>query len=179
MRQAQRWLQTWQRRRHPAWQRLRHQPLSRLNDLEELAIAAEMGIRIDANQATVDDWLRLPTISIHQARLLTRLTQNGVAFHCVEDVAAALSLSPASLQTLRPVLQFYYYDPISTITPASVALNQATTAQLSILPDMSPRLIERIVNERRRSPFIDWNDAHHRLRLTADQTSQWMHYVRI
>lgn len=172
-------VKSWWRRLHPAWERLRHDPLGRLNSLEEVAIAADLGIQIDVNQATVDDWLRLPGISIHQARALTCLTQAGVAFHCLEDVAAALGVSVQGLLPLRPILQFCYYDPVSTVTPIAVSLNHATVAQLTALPDMSPRLVERILNERRRSPFTNWGDVHHRLRLSPDQTSQWMHYLKV
>jgi DNA uptake protein ComE-like DNA-binding protein len=169
-------LQTWFRRFHPAWERLRRDPLGRLQTVEDVAIAAALGIHIDVNQATVDDWLRLPGISIHQARTLTRLTASGVAFHCLEDIAAALGVACHQLAPLQPILQFCYYDPASHITPVAISLNQATIAQLNTIPGMTPLLLERILNERRRSPFTDWSDAHHRLRLSPEQTSQWMHY---
>ncbi|MCX7594440.1 MAG: hypothetical protein N2235_11880, partial [Fischerella sp.] len=49
---------------NPRLQKLRSKllkdPYYRLQSVEEIAIAASLGIRIDANQATVDDWLRLP-----------------------------------------------------------------------------------------------------------------------
>lgn len=170
---------SWLRRFHPVRERLKRDPLGRLNNLEEVAIAADLGIQIDVNQATVDDWLRLPGISIHQARMLTRLTQSGVAFHCLEDVAAALGVAPQRLLPLNPVLLFCYYDPVSTVAPVALSLNHATAAQLSTIPSMSPSLLERILNERRRSPFTNWSDVHHRLRLTPEQTSQWMHYLKV
>ncbi|NJN21119.1 MAG: helix-hairpin-helix domain-containing protein [Leptolyngbya sp. RL_3_1] len=43
-------------------------------------MAAALGVRIDVNRATVDDWLRLPGLSIHQAhRLVHRVEQGGGA----------------------------------------------------------------------------------------------------
>jgi DNA uptake protein ComE-like DNA-binding protein len=173
------WRQRWGQRWHPAWRRLQRDPLGRLTCLEEVPIAVALGIRIDVNQATVDDWLRLPGISIHQARTLTRLTQSGVAFHCLEDIAAALGIACHHLNPLSPLLQFCYYDPTSAVRPAPVLLNQATIAQLQTIPGMSSLLLERIVNERRRSPFRDWADVHHRLRLTPEQTSRWLHFLRL
>lgn len=172
-------LQTWLRRFHPARERLQRDPLGRLQNLEEVAIAADLGIHIDVNQATVDDWLRLPGISIHQARTLANLTQSGVAFHCLEDVAAALGVAGHRLAPLSPILQFCYYDPASSVRPVAISLNHATVAQLTTIPGMSAVLVERIVNERRRSPFVSWSDVHHRLRLTSEQTSQWLYYLRV
>ncbi|MBN3922070.1 MAG: ComEA family DNA-binding protein, partial [Nostoc sp. NMS4] len=54
--------------------KLLNDPYYRLQSGEEIQIAAQLGIRIDANQATVDDWLRLPGLSIHQARSLVELS---------------------------------------------------------------------------------------------------------
>ncbi|HEY9302535.1 MAG TPA: ComEA family DNA-binding protein, partial [Phormidium sp.] len=68
--------------------RILKDPYYRFQSLEEVALAASLGIKIDANEATVDDWLRLPGLSIHQARSLVELTRNGIQFHCLEDVAA-------------------------------------------------------------------------------------------
>ena len=66
--------------------KLLNDPYYRLQSGEEIAIAAQLGMRIDANQATVDDWLRLPGISIRQARALSDLTCSGVKFYCIEDI---------------------------------------------------------------------------------------------
>jgi DNA uptake protein ComE-like DNA-binding protein len=178
-RNPQQTMRSWLWRFHPARERLQRYPLARLNTLDEVAIAADLGIQIDANQATVDDWLRLPGISIHQARTLVSLTHSGVAFHCLEDVAAALDIPCHHLQPLSPVLSFCYYDSASAVLPVEVSLNCATMAQLATVPGMSAVLVERILNERRRSPFANWSDAHYRLRLSPEQTSQWMHYLTI
>lgn len=175
----QRWQCTWQQWTHPVRDRLKRDPLARLTSLEEVPIAAALGMQIDANQATVDDWLRLPGISIHQARTLTTLSRSGVSFHCIEDIAAALGIPDRQLMPLSPLLLFCYYDPLSSARPAPVSLNQATPTQLLTLPGMSSSLVEHILNERRRSPFTNWADVHHRLRLTPEQTARWMHYLRI
>ncbi|MDB9526872.1 helix-hairpin-helix domain-containing protein [Oscillatoria sp. CS-180] len=172
-------LSTWRRRFHPVRDRLRRNPLARLMNIEEVSIAAELGIAIDVNQATVDDWLRLPDVSIHQARTLTALSQSGVAFHCVEDVAAALSVSCDRLYPLAPILAFRYYDPGNAVAPTPVSLNQATVAQLMLIPGMSSTMVERILNERRRVPFTHWQEVQHRLRLTAEQIGEWTHYLRV
>ncbi|MEL7316863.1 MAG: ComEA family DNA-binding protein [Cyanobacteria bacterium J06559_3] len=175
----QRWLHTWRQLTHPARDRLQREPFSRITSLEEIPVAVALGIRIDANQATVDDWLRLPGISIHQARTLTSLSQSGVSFHCIEDLAAALGIPHRQLVPLSPLLQFCYYDPASTADPIPLSINQVTQHQLLALPGLSPALAERILNERQRSPFATWADAHHRLRLTPEQTARLMYYLRV
>ncbi|NER80747.1 MAG: ComEA family DNA-binding protein [Leptolyngbya sp. SIO1D8] len=172
-------MRRWQRWFHPERDRWLRDPFARLTSLEEVPAAAALGVRIDANQATVDDWLRLPGISIHQARTLVTLSQSGVPFHCMEDIAAALGVPHRQLMPLNPIVQFCYYDPVSPVTGQTVLLNQATTAELLTLPGISTSLVERIINERRRSPFANWGDFHHRLRLTPEQTACWMHYLRV
>ncbi|HEY9889661.1 MAG TPA: helix-hairpin-helix domain-containing protein [Candidatus Obscuribacterales bacterium] len=164
---------------HPLRSRLQRDPLARLTSLAEVPVAAALGCRIDVNQATVDDWLRLPGISIHQARTLTSLTQQGVTFHGLEDVAAALGVTRDRLLPLSPLLQFCYYDPASAVAPVAVSINQGTLAQLLRVPGLSAALAERILNERRRSPFTSWADVHQRLRLTAHQTEQWLHWLKL
>ncbi|MFW6358396.1 MAG: ComEA family DNA-binding protein, partial [Chroococcales cyanobacterium] len=95
---------------NPVRQRILNDPYYRLRSLQEVAIAAELGLKLDVNRASVDDWLRLPGISIHQARSLVELSGMGVQFLCLEDLAAALSVSIGRLKPLEPVLYFSYYD---------------------------------------------------------------------
>jgi len=82
----------------------------RLQSSEEIAVAAALGIQIDVNQASVDDWLRLPGLSIHQARVLVELCRSGVQFYCL-DIAAALNATAAT-KPLEPVLKFCYYEEL-------------------------------------------------------------------
>ncbi|MDJ1183607.1 hypothetical protein PMH09_10385 [Roseofilum sp. BLCC_M143] len=90
--------------------RILNDPYYRFQSIAEIEFAAKLGIRIDVNQATIDDWLRLPIISIHQARSLVRLTQSGVQFYDLEDIADALELPVQSLRAIAPILQFCYYS---------------------------------------------------------------------
>ena len=55
--------------------KLLNDPYYRLQTNAEIAIAADLGIQIDVNKAKVDDWLRLPGLSIHQARNLVQLCE--------------------------------------------------------------------------------------------------------
>jgi DNA uptake protein ComE-like DNA-binding protein len=174
-------LKRWQSLRaqlHPLASRLSQDPAYRLRSYQEVRQAAQLGFSIDVNRATVDDWLRLPGLSIRQAQGLVRLHQAGVQFHCLDDVAAALGVAPASLRPLAPVLSFCYYDEHNGTLP-SISLNQATVPQLIGLPGMTAGLAQAVVQERsHRGPYQDLADLQRRLRLPPDLVQALMYYLR-
>jgi DNA uptake protein ComE-like DNA-binding protein len=165
------------------WQLLRQKitndPYYRFQSLSEIRIAAEHGIRIDVNTASLDDWLRLPGLSIHQARLLTQLTESGVQFYCVEDVAAALGTSMQRLKPLELIMQFCYYDIESLTAIDRVSLNASPTESLQQLPGVGPVLARAIVRERTsRGEFRNLLDLQERLSLPNALTADLMHYLK-
>jgi len=153
-------------------------PHYRFKSLEEVALAANLGVQIDVNQASVDDWLRLPGLSIHQARSLVQLTQSGVQFHCLEDIAAVLRSPLARLKPLEPVLQFCYYDPDSPVTVKQVNPNTATLEALVEIPVIDPILAKAIVHHRSApGPYRDLADMQQRLYLPGELTTELLHYL--
>jgi DNA uptake protein ComE-like DNA-binding protein len=153
-------------------------PNYRFKSVVEVQQAAACGIRIDVNQATVDDWLRLPGLSIHQARLLVNLNQAGVQFYSLEDIAAALNLPVQRLQPIAPILRFSYYDEL--ITPARLDLNQATPEQLLQLPGATLTLAQAIVQERQqRGLYRNFSDLQQRLQLPGHLLADWLHWLRV
>jgi DNA uptake protein ComE-like DNA-binding protein len=159
--------------------RILKDPYYRFQSVEEVALAASLGIKIDVNQATVDDWLRLPGLSIHQARSLVELSRNGIEFNCVEDIAAALGLSVQRLKPLSPVLQFCYYDLESIYAPQPVNLNTATAEMLNNIPGVDSLLANKIVANRETTGFYrSLVDLQNRLSLPAELIGQLMHYLR-
>lgn len=165
------------------WQLLRQKitndPYYRFESLTELRIAAEHGIRIDVNTATIDDWLRLPGISIHQARMLTQLTEAGLHFYCIEDVATALGTSVQRLKPLEMIMQFCFYAPESLGHVDRVHLNTAPVESLNTLPGIGPVLARAIVRDRTsRGDFCDLLDLQKRLSLPDALTSDLMHYLK-
>ena len=134
---------------------------------------------IDANRATVDDWLRLPGLSIGQARSLVDLARSGLTFYCLDDVAAALGLTADRLQPLAPVLCFAYYDPNGN-QPPLLSLNTATLAAIAALPGMDHDLAQDILSDRdRRGPYRSLADLQRRLGLASDRLATLMYYIRI
>lgn len=153
-------------------------PYYRFQSIAEVQLAAKLGVRIDANRAGVDDWLRLPGLSIHQARSLVALSQSGVQFHCLEDLAAALSLPIQRLQPLLPVLQFCYYDPSSPTEVQPLNPNVASIEALSRIPAVDLFLARAIVEERQHRAYLSLVDLQQRLALPGTAIAELMHYLR-
>jgi len=159
--------------------RLENDPYYRLETATEIAVAAELGIKIDVNRAGVDDWLRLPGISIHQARSLVELAGMGVQFLCLEDLAAALSVSVERLQPLQPILYFSYYDPESHVIPLRVNPNLASVEQLQQIPLLNPSLATALVENRlQEGEYRNLADLQRRLNLSSQMVSQLMYYLQ-
>ena len=165
---------------HPLARLLASDPTYRLKSYQEAQLAADLGFTIDVNRATVDDWLRLPGISIRQAQTLNQLQAMGMQFYCVDDLAAALGISTAQLQPLERVLSFRHYDDMGAIAPQPLSLNLASHEQLSQVPGMTYQLAVMIVRDRAlRGPFHTLADLQNRLRLPAEQMQALMYYLRI
>ncbi len=159
--------------------KIQSDPYYRFQSLEEVAIAAELGVRIEVNQATVDEWLRLPGLSIHQARQIVALTTLGMQFLSLEDLAAALSLASQQLQSLSPILSFTYRDLDSLMAPSKIAVNHCSVEQLMTIPQMQKAIARVIISERQtRGPFRHLADFQRRLTLPTDFISHVMHYLQ-
>lgn len=159
--------------------KIQNDPYYRFQTLAEIRMAADLGIQIDVNQASIDDWLRLPGLSIHQAKTLTQLSELGVQFLCIEDVAAALGLSLQRLKPLEPVMKFCYYDPESLQQIQRVNLNTATVAELSQIPQIRSVLARAIIRNRQsQGNYRDLVDLQQRLSLPSHLIAELMHYLR-
>lgn len=160
-------------------ERLRNNPYYRLQTNEEIRIAAKLGVKIDVNQAGIDDWLRLPGISIHQARSLVQLTRAGVHFYCVEDLAAVLNQPVQRIRPLEPILDFCYYEAESLQAVKQVNANTATEAVLIQVPVVDLYLARAIVQNRvAKGPYRNLADLQQRLALPAMLTTELLHYLK-
>jgi DNA uptake protein ComE-like DNA-binding protein len=157
--------------------RIQEDPYYRFKSAFDIAVAADLGVHIDVNQAGVDDWLRLPGISIHQARQLVELTKAGVHFYSISDLAAALNLPIGKLQWLAPVLSFQYYD--RALALPSVGVNTATIGELTQVPQISPELAAAIITDRDRGgAYANLLDFKQRLDLSGELIGELMHYLQ-
>ena len=158
--------------------KIANDPYYRFQSLTEIAIAQKLGIKIDVNQATVDDWLRLPGFSIHQARLLVELVRMGVQLVCVEDIAAAIDVPLHYLQALEPVLTFAYYDRLSPLSPEKINLNTANIDKIRTIPRLNSDMAQKFVDNRQQyGKYRSLADLQQRLNLDSNLTSQLMYYL--
>jgi len=173
------WGQKFNPRRQALVQRIAQEPYYRFSSLEEIAIATELGIRIEVSYAIIDDWLRLPGISIHQARHLVELAQTGVQFFSIDDLAAALSLPVQRFQHFAPLLTFSYLDPNSLLAPQRLNPNWATAAALAQIPGIPPDLVHRLIAERQANgAYQNLVDFQRRLAIDGELLTQIMHYLQ-
>lgn len=159
--------------------KIANDPYYRFQNLTEIAIAVELGISIDANQATVDDWLRLPGFSIHQARSLVDLVSMGVQLMCIEDVAAAISSPLPRLQPLASIISFAYYNRLSPLSPEKINPNSASETELEVIPNLNADIARKLVCERQdNGRYINIVNLQRRLNLDSELTSGLMHYLK-
>ncbi len=159
--------------------RIANDPYYRFQSLAEVAIAVKLGVKIDVNQASVDDWLRLPGFSIHQARSLVDLVGMGVQLVCIEDVAAAINVPVQRLQPLEPILHFEYYHRLSPLSPQKINLNTASLAEITQIPTIDKNLAQQIREKRQENGnYRNLADLQSRLQLNSQFISQLMYYVQ-
>ncbi|MEM7066494.1 MAG: ComEA family DNA-binding protein [Cyanobacteria bacterium P01_B01_bin.77] len=179
MRQALRGLDALEERLNPLRKTLTEDNYYRFRSADEVQLGVKLGVRIDANRATIDDWLKLPGISIHQARALVELSRSGTPLTCWEDVAAITGVGLDRLQAFGEVVQFYYYDPESAVTPRQLNVNRASVEELVMILAVDQSLAERLVYYRQRwGPYRDWLDLKRRLQLSPDVLTTLLHYLR-
>ena len=158
--------------------KIANDPYYRFQSLTEIAIAVDLGIRIDVNQASVDDWLRLPGFSIRQARSLVELIQTGIQLYCLEDIAAAINVPVRHLQPYEAILTFAYYDRLSSLSPEKININNASVAEIASIPYLDRALAGQIqLDIQTNGKYRNLVDLQRRLNLDRELTSQLMHYL--
>jgi DNA uptake protein ComE-like DNA-binding protein len=159
--------------------KLLNDPYYRFQSGEEVQMAAQLGVYIDPNQATVDDWLRLPGLSIHQGRSLVELSRSGVKFYCIEDIAAALNVPVQRVEPLKPVLSFIYSDQESLTHATQINPNKATLETLVNIPFIDSDLAQAVVENRMTNGnYRNLVDFQQRLGLSGEAIAQLMYYLR-
>lgn len=191
------WLgpETFEQRFNPAIAHLQANPYAPLRTTDDIQLAERLGLTIDVNRATEQDWQRLPHLSSQHRRLMVRLIEAGVRFNSLEDMAAALGMGTEQLQPFAPVLRFYYYEPIlasensssgdqgsdKSLEASETRLlnpNQASLAQLTMIPDLDDAIAQQIIQQRQQQPYQDLVDFKQRLSLSAEQIAALMYYLR-
>jgi DNA uptake protein ComE-like DNA-binding protein len=159
--------------------KIQSNPYYRFESETEIKIASELGIKIDANRASVDDWLRLPGISIIQARSLVEITNSGIHFLCLEDLASALGISVLKIQCWESILYFAYYASDSFFAPAKINPNHASLEQLKSIPNLNDEIAKKIMLDRASNgKYKHIADLQKRLDLDTDLAYHFMAYFQ-
>ncbi|MGY6529240.1 MAG: helix-hairpin-helix domain-containing protein [Cyanobacterium sp.] len=154
-------------------------PYYRFQSVTEIRVGAKLGISIDVNQACVDDWLRLPGISITQARTLVEMNNSGIQILCMEDLAAALGISMTKIALWQPLLNFSYYDQNSFHAPPKINPNTATLEQLQAIPNLDHDVAFEIVKNREQGgKYRNLPHLQQRLSLPPDFVYHLMYYFQ-
>lgn len=171
-------LSRWFSRRSAIAQKIKGNPYYRFQSPEEIEIGGKMGVKIDVNTASMDDWLRLPGISIHQARKLVEITKSGIHLLCLEDLASVLGVSVLKIQFWQPILYFAYYSKDSFYFPAQININQANVEKLCTIPNLDNETARKIIEERdSNGQYNHIADLQKRVNLNGDLTYHLMKYL--
>jgi len=116
------------------------------------------GERLDPNRADEVDLDRLPGVGAATARAVVATREAGSVFRRPEDLLSVPGIGPATLERMRPHLDFSAAPPGARGVGvggvggqgAALQLNSATAAELERLPGIGPALAQRIVDERER-----------------------------
>ena len=155
--------------------KVRQNPALPLKDAEEVRRLAALGWSLDVNRATAADWARLPGCRPDQIDLLLRLQAGGVQLSGPEDLQRLLELDTATLQAWLPLLSFQWHGNLPAARhPERIEINLATAETLATRLGLDPTRIERLLRERRRSPFRDLADLQQRLALPPDLVEAWI-----
>jgi len=159
--------------------KIKQNPYYRFQTATEIDIGGQLGVKIDVNQCCVDDWLRLPGVSITQARTLVEMTNSGLQLLCLEDLAAALGVSVSKIAFWQPILSFAYYDAQSFHAPPKINPNTATVEQLQQIPNVGLTLAQEIINNRKeQGNYRNLPNLQQRLSLKPDFVYHLMYYLK-
>lgn len=141
-----------------------------LKSAEEARVAEERSARplavgetLDPNRVGSEDLVRLPGIGPSLADAMVRHREAEGGFHDPGDLLEVTGIGPATLDRIRPFLDFSAGVPLDLrkvrrASPA-VNLNRAGREELESLPGIGPALAGRILESRsREGPFRSLED---------------------
>ncbi|BAC91092.1 helix-hairpin-helix domain-containing protein [Gloeobacter violaceus] len=138
----------------------------RLQSDQDMRLARELGMGIDINRCSIDDLLRLPGLSIIEARRIVEARRSGGPYLSADELIERADLSSIKVRRLEPLLQFCYYEPPVAL-PVTLDVNEASVVQLEQLEGLDTHLAVRIVREREQhGDYPSLGDLRDRLNLT-------------
>ncbi len=156
---------------------LLHNPQQRLTSEQQMLTARELGMSIDINRCSVDDLLRLPGVTLHEARRIIEIRRSGGPYFSADELQERTDVSWEKIRRLQSMLQFRYYEQKSAL-PMLLDINSATVSQIAELEGIEPSLASRIVQERDLGgDFANISDLRDRLNLPARIIARLMNRI--
>ena len=144
--------------------KLHQNPWLPLPDEASVQRAARLGVRLDVNRATPDQWQRLPGMRWQWIEGLLQLQRQGTHLRDLAEMGHHLGVDPALLRLWRPVLVFHAHGDRHRLPPL-VDVNGAGEHQLGSLPGLDADQVARLLRERQRRGFGSLADLQSRLQL--------------
>jgi DNA uptake protein ComE-like DNA-binding protein len=152
-------------------------PQQRLTSEQQMLTARELGMSIDINRCSVDDLLRLPGVTLLEARRIVEIRRSGGPYFSADELQERTDVSWEKIRRLQSMLQFRYYEQKSAL-PVLIDVNSATATQIGQLEGIESDLAGRIVQERDlRGDFADIIDLRDRLNLPARIIARLMNRI--
>lgn len=156
---------------------LLHNPQQRLTSEQQMLTARELGMSIDINRCSVDDLLRLPGVTLLEARRIVEIRRSGGPYFSADELQERTDVSWEKIRRLQSMLQFRYYEQKSSLL-ILLDINSATATQISELEGIEPSLASRIVQERDLGgDFSNISDLRDRLNLPARIIARLMNRI--
>lgn len=142
-------------------------PRRRLTSDTDLRLAQELGMGIDINRASIDDLLRLPGMSIIEARRIVEARSSSGPYLSADELVERAEISANKVRNLEALLQFCYYETTPALT-THCDINDASASELAQIEGISAALADRIVLEREaHGEYASLSELRDRLALPA------------
>jgi DNA uptake protein ComE-like DNA-binding protein len=145
------------------------QPGTAIQSTQEIAVAQEIGIQVDINQASQHELVYRLNLPITQANRILELRKAGVMFTCLEELASYTGIPLAKLTALGSLIRFNYYETAEGFE-RWMRINLLTAEQISREFTLPSTLSAQLVAERdQHGAFTSLVDLRQRLALPYDQ----------